>query len=262
MLDKQFILTQYKARFVRCVLPSVIFAIIFFALYFAPTFRTQETIQTEKKVITPYSDQSSPQSVNSAALNVCFPNICSNSNNNNNNNGKRDVHQSGSVQEKFESIYAGALWGSGGGGSGLGSEPSYTLITRYIMEMVIYKYQITSLLDAPCGGIKWTRLLLAKIFEKIPCFKYHGIDVVRDVIKNLTFQFSSVPNIDFSIADLSFPGIKLPFGDLILCRDALQHLAYANIINILENFSKSKSKYLIVGSYPEGSNALIPTGII
>jgi len=184
----------------------------------------------------------------------CFPDICG--------QPKRDSTQN-PVQDSFEKIYANFKWGRNGGGSGDGSEPSSTISTRVIVELVIYKYRITSLLDAPCGAIVWTRLLLAKIFEKIPCFKYYGVDVVRSVISKLTEEFSPVPNMVFNVTDLSSPGVELPPGDLILCRDALQHLPYENIINILENYSKSKARYLIVGSYPkDANNENIPIGII
>jgi hypothetical protein len=184
----------------------------------------------------------------------CFPDICQNS--------KRDIMQEGDkIQNSFEKIYRDRLWGNSGEGSGHGSEPAHTITTRLIMEMVIYKYHISSLLDAPCGAIKWTRVLLAKIFSTIPCFKYYGVDVVRPVIQNLTEEFKLFENLEFSTLDISNLNITLPQADLILSRDALQHLPYENIVNVIENYAKSHSKYLIVGSYPTGKNRNINIGM-
>lgn len=185
----------------------------------------------------------------------CFPNICGTS-------AKRNVQQGGPVQDAFEKIYSTWAWSEAGGGSGPGSEPVATINTRTILELVIYKYQIKTMVDAPCGAIKWTRIFLHKIFQKIPCFKYHGVDVVRPVINNLTQEFKDVPNMAFSVADLSGPGVVIPQGDLILCRDALQHIPLKNVIGVLENFSRcAKCKYLIVGSYPgAGKNQNIEIG--
>lgn len=55
------------------------------------------------------------------------------------------------VQEKFNSIYANKVWGQYGRGSGLGSTPAATTVTRAILRTVVAKYRLHSILDAPCG---------------------------------------------------------------------------------------------------------------
>ena len=53
----------------------------------------------------------------------------------------------------------------------------------------------------------------------------------------------------------------VPSGyDLIICRDALQHFSFNLITDALENFSKSDSKYILLGSYDSKLNTLIKTG--
>ena len=45
-----------------------------------------------------------------------------------------------------------------------------------------------------------------------------------------------------------------------VCRDALQHLPCAAVVDALQTFSVSRPKYLLVGSYPDGENRRIEAG--
>ena len=61
------------------------------------------------------------------------------------------------VKNKFEWNYKNWFWengkkgGLGGGGSGVGSTIEYTRNCRNILHKVIKKYNVKSMIDAPCG---------------------------------------------------------------------------------------------------------------
>lgn len=63
-------------------------------------------------------------------------------------------------------------------------------------------------------------------------------------------MFEGQNYVSFADVDLSVSGQVLPKDyELILCRDALQHLSYELIASTIENFCGSNAKYLLVGSY-------------
>ena len=62
---------------------------------------------------------------------------------------------------------------------------------------------------------------------------------------------------------LDFTRALMPDGmQLMLCRDALQHLPLGKAIDALEMFSKSTARILLVGSHlgTDGKNKLIEVG--
>lgn len=89
--------------------------------------------------------------------------------------------------------------------------------------------------------------------------RYLGVDIVASVIEkhkeNLTRLPASPtdPTWEFAVLDLAREPIPVGY-DLLFSRDALQHLDMALILNALENISRAKAKYFLVGSYKNGLN--------
>lgn len=168
------------------------------------------------------------------------------------------------VVNRFSEIYHKNLWGSGsnieGGGSGMGSTLEATETTRVVIEMLVYRYGVRSLLDAPCGSSHWWPPLLQSIREVIPCFRYHGVDVVESVIAASQEQWAADELTTFAVVDVS----QQPLGasyDLVLCRDALQHLPLGLAGKVLANIAATNSRLLLVGSYwMDGKNGDVPIG--
>ena len=169
------------------------------------------------------------------------------------------------VVNRFSEIYHKNLWGGSngiveGGGSGMGSTLEATETTRVVIEMLVYRYGVRSLLDAPCGSSHWWPPLLQSIREVIPCFRYHGVDVVESVIAASQEQWAADELTTFAVADVS----QQPLGasyDLVLCRDALQHLPLGLAGKVLANIAATNSRLLLVGSYYlEGENNNVPIG--
>lgn len=158
------------------------------------------------------------------------------------------------LKQVFDNIYLKNFWGSGeagGLGSGPGSSLSYTEETRNILYKVIKKYNLKSMIDAPCGAMLWMPLLLKNLSLTQNEFYYHGIDIVESIINTSRVNYSNESNWKFSYLD--FTSQKLPQDyqyELIFSRDALQHLSYDKVINALENFANTPNvKYLLVGTY-------------
>eukprot|EP01134_Creolimax_fragrantissima_P002032 CFRG2032T1 len=164
-------------------------------------------------------------------------------------------------QGTFEHIYSKGLWNgdgsdefTGGGGSGPGSNPDLLTYLPSIIEDVISTYKVSKFLDAPCGRVRWTSKLLRELAPKrkkqgLPELEYMGLDVVSSVIKRNKQEFKHEKMWTFKQMDLETEAIPQGY-DIILCRDALQHLPLKSVLRVLKNFSQSDSKYLLVTSYP------------
>jgi hypothetical protein len=167
------------------------------------------------------------------------------------------TNSSNENQIAFDRIYSDQTWTALGGGSGVGSDPDFAQGAGHILQLVVYKYGISSLLDAPCGAVSnsWTRLALQRIRNDIPCFRYHGVDVAKSIVQRNIANFSNEnPWATFSTVDLSTATLSksslIPKGfDMILSRDALQHLPYRGIAGAFKAYCESKSSYLLVTSY-------------
>ena len=155
------------------------------------------------------------------------------------------------TQRTFTSVYNRRLWGGFGEGSGLGSEVEPTLGLRKVLKNFVEDYGMTSMIDLPCGAMVWTNVFLKEDMKKD--FRYHGGDIVASVVEKNAKTWANDPYKTFSVWDLTRTPI-LPGFDFILCRDALQHLPYEMIFEALHMFSRSKAKYLLVGSYSNGGN--------
>ena len=159
------------------------------------------------------------------------------------------------VASAFTSIYASFRWGGEGEGSGAGSSLRATAGTRDLIELLIWRHHVTRLVDAPCGSAHWMPPLLARVRAWAPCFSYVGLDVVESVVAANVQKFAATPGVSFAVADLSAAPLPAAAAapDMILCRDALQHLPLLYVIDVLENFARARPRVLAVGSYVEAA---------
>jgi hypothetical protein len=74
---------------------------------------------------------------------------------------------------------------------------------------------------------------------------YTGYDVVQSVIEADKKVHASNPAWQFYVADLTTVDIKQGV-DLILCRDALQHLSHSKVWKVLQVFQRAKPEFLMV----------------
>ncbi|KAG2422776.1 hypothetical protein HXX76_015796 [Chlamydomonas incerta] len=167
-----------------------------------------------------------------------------------------EFHEKGvPTKDVFSRIYSSRFWGNAGGGSGIGSEPASTAVLRPKVVDIIRKYGIKSLLDAPCGSLAWMPLVL----EQVPDITYTGMDVACDVIAGHQVAFANRTNWRFYCADVCHQG--LPKADMVFSRDSLQHLPLSYAHAFLRNVRESGARYLLVGSYMNGTTANIDVPI-
>lgn len=142
-------------------------------------------------------------------------------------------------QAAFDKIYAEAYWGSEHL-SGSGSTIEATQLVRKVIERTIKDFHISTVVDVACGDMAWMPLVLEHIKAQGISVDYLGCDIVPSLIEAHTRNF---PQLRFK--HLDFVADEIPTAELIICREALQHLPVADIKTALNNFSKSGAKYLL-----------------
>ena len=166
----------------------------------------------------------------------------------------QNTSKNSSSVRAFNKIYDSGIWGADGGGSGSGSSEEAGAAAKREINNLIFNYKVTRFIDAPCGAVhsSWMKKTVLEIKEKLPCFHYRGADVVQSVIDQNIIKLSNYSSwMAFAQMDLSASTALLPKGDMILSRDALQHLSYDTAAKVLRTYCRSGSKYLLVGSYVE-----------
>lgn len=144
---------------------------------------------------------------------------------------------------RFERIERTNLWGAATSVSGLGSEDVATAAIQEALPALLQRLGARSLLDAPCGDAGWIGRLKLHI-------DYTGIDIVASLIDaNRQRVAADGSSGRFLVADITRDA--LPHADVILCRDCLVHLSFANIHRALAQFRMSGARFLLITTFPE-----------
>jgi hypothetical protein len=158
----------------------------------------------------------------------------------------RELQFFGNQQKVFEFIWKSNYWGHDETRSGEGSSLEYTSGLRATLPSLFNRYRVESLLDAPCGDFNWMKEVV------IPSgIKYIGADIVENMVSNLNTQYAS-GNVEFIVIDITSD--KLPYADLMMCRDVLLHLTYQDTLRFLENFLDSQIPLLLTSTHDKSSN--------
>ncbi len=160
-----------------------------------------------------------------------------------------------SPEEIFTSYYSKNHWKGGGDTTtcGSGSTEENTANIRTQLPILASKYNIESILDAPCGDFAWFQLI-----SRNENFRYIGGDIVQSMIENNRRQYE---NSYTKFAHLNITNDRLPDADIWLCRDCLFHLSNKDIFRALHNFINSNINYLLVTNHSDcEQNTDIPTG--
>ena len=142
-------------------------------------------------------------------------------------------------QAAFERIYEQGYW-EPGHLSGHGSTLDATVLVRAVIEKVVLSYQVQSVVDVACGDLTWMPDVLARLESLSSPITYIGCDIVPSLVSSHQSKF---PHLSF--CQLDFVVDTIPEADLIICREALQHLPVSDIKKALHNFSRSGAKYLL-----------------
>lgn len=154
----------------------------------------------------------------------------------------------GTRKNVFDKVYETGLWNSGSEGteknplSGPGSTLENTESTRNSLKEVILKYNIKSIVDAPCGDLTWMKTLFP--FFKEHGVSYTGVDIVKSQIDKHRQTF---PEHTFLHVDMVLE--KVPKADLIFSREMTQHLAAEDNMRIFNNWKMSGSTFVFQTNY-------------
>ena len=129
--------------------------------------------------------------------------------------------------------------------NGPGSTYLATQEIRAAMPYIIDKYDIRSILDAPCGEWNWMQHV------NLTGITYIGWDVDPVSIKRNRAKW---PQHTWEHINLLNTTWSLPNVDLILCRDFFLHLPNRYINVVLRKFRNSGSDYLLTTNWPGADN--------
>lgn len=166
-----------------------------------------------------------------------------------------DMLRLDTVEERFDRIYAKNLWRNVESASGSGSTLKFTRNLREALPELVKQYKIKRLFDAPCGDFNWMRHALQQMD-----IHYIGGDIVESLIVRNRQEFSQ-EGVEFIRINLISE--RFPESDMMLCRDCLFHMSFADTLSILQNFIASKTRYLFTTTYQKSepfSNEDIITG--
>ncbi len=166
---------------------------------------------------------------------------------------KNSILPLNSTQQKFHWIYVNNYWGNSESLSGSGSTLSYTKNLREKLPELLRQFNIQKVFDAPCGDFNWMKHLLPNVN-----INYVGGDIVKSLIDDLNKKYAK-KGVSFLCIDL----IKdnFPQADLMICRDCLFHLSYADTINVLRNYISSGIPFLLTTTHININNSIINSDI-
>lgn len=155
------------------------------------------------------------------------------------------------LESRFDKVYLRRQWTHGNKhtpSSGSGSTWKATIQIRKGLLSVIKKYDIKSVLDAPCGDLTWMKHLLPTLFKLN--VTYTGIDIVSSVIQaNKQYESSFV---NFQHIDLT--SSELPKADLVFSRQIMQHLNSEDNTKFLSKLNLRRHTYFMATTYDTVEN--------
>ena len=156
------------------------------------------------------------------------------------------------LQERFERIYHTNLWSDPETRSGTGSSLDSTRVLREKLPVALRELGTRVLLDAPCGDFTWMDHL------DLSGIDYIGADIVRSIVESNRKNYDADGR---TFIELDLTRDDLPDADVLLCRDCLVHLSYANIARVLTNVSRSNVRYILMTAFPgRGDNKDVEDG--
>jgi hypothetical protein len=145
------------------------------------------------------------------------------------------------MKREFTKTYKFNLWKGKESVSGPGSSIFQTKTIRQEIPLLVERLNVKTMMDAPCGDFHWMSQV------NLPVDLYIGVDIVDELI---SINDSKYGNSTRKFVSLDITKDTLPQVDLILCRDCLVHLSFADSWLALRNFKRSGSKYLLTTTFP------------
>jgi hypothetical protein len=145
------------------------------------------------------------------------------------------------LRERFERIYSTNLWSDQESRSGVGSTLDSTRVLRTELPIALRQLEARVLLDVPCGDFTWMEHV------DLSGIEYIGGDIAPSIVEKNQQQHAGESR---RFAGLDLTRDVLPDADVLLCRDCLVHLSYANIRAVLANIARSNIRFVLMTSFP------------
>jgi len=157
-----------------------------------------------------------------------------------------------SPAEAFRHAFQANLWGGAESPSGPGASLRQTTTLGRLLPDLCRRWSVRRLLDLPCGDAHWMAAVA------LPGLSYFGADLVPEVVARAA---ADNPHPDRRFGQLDLTADPLPSADLLLCRDCLVHLSFADGCRALANIRRSDITYLLTTTFPaESTNLDVVTG--
>lgn len=154
---------------------------------------------------------------------------------------RRKVFKHAKAEDRFTEIYNSNYWRSDESISGSGSTLDYTVNLRAKLPALFEKHNIKQVLDAPCGDYNWMGVVVDETG-----IDYTGGDIVAPLVAQ-NQQEHGRDGVRFVHLDITSG--PLPTCDLMIVRDCLFHLSYADILKFLQLFAASDIGLLLTSSH-------------
>jgi hypothetical protein len=145
-----------------------------------------------------------------------------------------------SAEETFRDIYQRHHWRGSSSPSGAGAGQDQTGELKRALPRLLRESGVKTLLDLPCGDYSWMRSV------GLGTITYIGADLLPELIAPLQAVQADARH-QFVVADLTKD--PLPPADLLLCRDCLVHLSFADIGRALANIRRSGIPLLLTTTF-------------
>lgn len=145
----------------------------------------------------------------------------------------------------FDRIYRDNVWNGVESRSGPGSDTAATARVAPAILALVDELGISSVLDVACGDGYWMP----------PLPGYLGIDVAGEAIARSRRRH---PDRDYLVGNVAAIAPR-PF-DLVIFRDAMQHLPLGDGLAALEAIRASGSRWLLASTYVGGENVDVGVG--
>ena len=155
--------------------------------------------------------------------------------------GQRLAKRFATAEDRFKHIYETNHWDEAESVSGPGSTLEETEPIRRELSALLAELGASSLLDLPCGDFHWMQ------HTDLCGVRYIGGDLVGDLIERNRAEYAR-DGVEFQKLDLV--NDTLPAVDVILCRDCLVHLSFADAQAALSNIARSGAGWLLATSFP------------
>lgn len=160
---------------------------------------------------------------------------------------RRDLRRAGVLGARpgpvFTAVYRDNLWNNPESRSGWGSTltgANGTERIRTAIEEIITEFEVSSIVDVPCGDLNWLSAV------DLGGAEYLGVDVVPELIAR-NREVHGSDRMRFACEDLT--AWVPPPVDLVIVRDLLIHLTNDQALASLANVVASGARLLLVSDY-------------